>query len=82
MPDQGGGPDPWVVKLTTPPPPPPPTPQVELYIPAMVERVITPEQRVQIALIQVEFAEAVSAQLARSYAEIAVVLRGSAVQSR
>jgi hypothetical protein len=79
MPDQGGGPIPLVV---TSPCPPTPTPQVDLYVPPAVERIVTPEQRFRIALIQVEFAQAVSAQLARSYAEIAEVLRGAPVQSR
>jgi hypothetical protein len=65
-----------------PPPPPPPTPQVDLFIPATVERVITPEQRARIALIQVEFAQAVSALLTRSYGEIAEVLRGAPDQDQ
>jgi hypothetical protein len=79
MPDQGGGPIPLVVTSQCPPSP---SPQLNLFIPATVDRVITADQRARIALIEVEFAQGVSALLTRSYIAIAELLNSPTDQGR
>ncbi len=79
MPDQGGGPIPLVVTSSCPPTP---SPQLNLFIPATVDRVITADQRARIALVEVEFAQGVSALLTRSYEKIAELLRSPPDQAR
>jgi hypothetical protein len=74
MPNQGGGPISYIETN----PCSGGNAQVTLTLPASVLNAVTGEQRRQIALIQTEFANRVSGLLARSYAEIAEVIRGDA----
>jgi hypothetical protein len=72
--------NPWPIPGVAPLPPSPPP--IDLFVPPLADRVASPEQRRKIALIQVEFAQAVSAQLTRSYGEVAEILRAPPVQEK